>query len=85
MKPAGALTRAKRDAKSGKQYLPLSKSTFSNYIEDNCIYVDKTRYKNFARHLSCIFGDIGQNPPPIFSHEGTQRGTKKKTVSKPPR
>ena len=44
IKPAGALTRAKRDAKSEKQYLPLSKSTFSNYIEDNCIYVDKTRY-----------------------------------------
>lgn len=44
MKSAGALTKAKRDAIREKQYLPLSKSTFSNYIEDNCIYVDKTRY-----------------------------------------
>ena len=24
-----------------------------------------------------------QNPPPVFSHKGTQRITKKKTVSKP--
>jgi hypothetical protein len=44
MKPAGTLIKAKSDAKLEKQYLPLSKSTFSNYIEDNCIYVDKTRY-----------------------------------------
>lgn len=27
-----------------KQDLPLSKSTFPGLVEDNCIYVDKTRY-----------------------------------------
>jgi tetratricopeptide (TPR) repeat protein len=35
---------AKRFAKPKKQYLPLSKSTFSKLVEGNCIYVDKTRY-----------------------------------------
>ena len=35
---------SKRSPKLKKQYLPLSKSTFSKLIEDNCIYVDKTRY-----------------------------------------
>jgi hypothetical protein len=35
---------AKRFAKHGKKYLPLSKSTISKLIEENCIYVDKTRY-----------------------------------------
>jgi len=34
----------KHSPKREKQYLPLSKSTFSKYVEDNCIYVDKTRY-----------------------------------------
>ncbi|MCX6583194.1 MAG: AAA family ATPase [Candidatus Aminicenantes bacterium] len=34
----------KRFAKHEKQYLPLSKSTFSKLVEGNCIYVDKTRY-----------------------------------------
>jgi hypothetical protein len=35
--PAGALIKVKRDPRREKQYLPLSKSTFANYIEDNCI------------------------------------------------
>jgi len=34
----------KGPVKPGKQYLPLSKSTFSKLIDDHCIYVDKTRY-----------------------------------------
>jgi hypothetical protein len=34
----------RRSAKGKKQYLPLTVSTFSNFVEENCIYVDKTRY-----------------------------------------
>ncbi len=39
-----ALITPKHSPKHDKQYLPLSKSTFSIYVEDNCLYVDKTRY-----------------------------------------
>ncbi len=44
MRQADALITAKHNPKRKKQYLPLSKSTFSKYVEDNCIYVDKTSY-----------------------------------------
>jgi|GEM_PF-510 len=44
MGQAEALMTPKHDPKHEKQFLPLSKSTFSKLIEGNCIYVDKTRY-----------------------------------------